>query len=298
MKVPSDGWQDEERDLPEDLADELSKMDGAAALPIDALRAAGTGVLPDDLEKAAQAYLTKDPQAKALVDELNETASLDAHGEARLYARISQQSDTGVAWRTASRRPWQVAAAIATLAIAGTLWFVTSRDGGDVPTVAVTQAPSVPATQPPAPVTKPETFLLPLERPDVRVSLRALTWRGSERTNPVLSALRPALDAFRAGDYRLADREFSTVNERYPNLVEVALYQGISLLFLGDIAGATASLHAAEKINDDAFKNDVAWYLAIAEERGGNLDAARARLNALCADGSGDARACTALKQP
>jgi hypothetical protein len=107
--------------------------------------------------------------------------------------------------------------------------------------------------------------------------------------------LKPALDAFRAGDYRLADREFSAIAGRYPDLIEVALYQGISRLFIGDVAGATASLRAAEKIGDEAFRNDVAWYLAVAEERSGNVAAARARLSGLCPNGSGDPRACAAL---
>ena len=294
MKVPPDGWDDDERDIPDDLARELSKMGGAPALPIEVLRAAGTGVLPDDLEQAAQAYLSKDPRARALVDELNETASLDPHGEARLYARISQQ--TRSVSRTASRWRWQAAAAIGAIAIAGSLWLVMTRDRGGVPTVAITQSPQAPSVNQPPTVAKPETFLLPLERPEVRVSLRALTWRGSERANPVLAALKPALDAFRGGDYQLADREFSTIDARYPGLIEVALYQGISRLFIGDVTGATASLHAAEKIGDEAFKNDVAWYLAIADERSGNLIGARARLTTLCPDGKrGDQRACAVL---
>ena len=111
----------------------------------------------------------------------------------------------------------------------------------------------------------------------------------------MLAALKPALDAFRAGDYEKAEAEFTAVDKAYPNLVEVALYQGVSRLFLKDTAGATASLNAASKIGDAAFGNDIEWYLAVAEERGGNLSAARARLATLCRDGSGDPRACTVL---
>ena len=50
----------------------------------------------------------------------------------------------------------------------------------------------------------------------IRISLRALTWRGRGPDNPVLVALKPALDAFRAGDYATADREFSMSRSAIP----------------------------------------------------------------------------------
>ncbi len=294
MRVPPDGWDDDEREIPEDLASELSKMQGATALPVDVLRAAGTGVLPDDLDRAAQDYLSREPYARALVGELNEATALDAHSEARLFARIADEARAVPGPQPASRWMWQAAAAIGAIAIAGSIWLTLSRERSEAPAVAVTQASPVPAaTDKPAAVTPPETFLVPLERPEIRISLRAMTWRGSERANPILRALKPALDAFRAGDYQRADAEFSGIDRRYPGLVEVALYQGVSRLFIGNIAAATTSLRAAEKIGDDAFRNDVAWYLAVAEERSGNLDAARARIAALCAVGK-DPRACAA----
>jgi hypothetical protein len=293
MTTPPDGWDDDEREIPEDLARDLSKTTGATALPIDVLRAAGTGVLPDDLELAAQDYLSRAPHARALVDELNEATTLDAHSEARLFARISHETAAPRARQTPRRWMWQAAAAIAAIAVAGSIWLTRSRERSAAPAVAVTRAPQgTPAAAQPAPVTPPETFLVPLERPDIRISLRALTWRGAAPDNPVLAALKPAFDAFRAGDYAAADRAFTEAGSRYPNLVEVALYQGVARLFLGDVAGATTSLRAAETIGDDAFKNDVAWYLAVAEERAGNIAAARTRLEGLCAGGTGDPRAC------
>ena len=295
MKTPADGWDDEERDLPEDLARELSSMRGATAVPIDVLRAAGTGVLPDDLEQAAQAYLSREPDARALVEELNETTSLDPHSEARLYARISQGVSGTRAPHTSPRWMWQAAAAIGAIAIAGSMWLVMTRDRADAPAVAVTQPPPEPAATSKPAAAPPDTFLLPLQRPDVRISLRALTWRGSERANPILTALKPALDAFRAGDYQRADTEFTTIEKQYPKLVEVALYQGVSRLFLGDVAGATSRLQAAAALRDAAFTNDIEWYLAIAEERSGQSSAARARIEALCPGGAGDPRACAAL---
>jgi hypothetical protein len=294
MRTPPDDWDEHERDLPEELARELSNLRGSATtLPIDVLRAAGAGVLPDDLERTAQQHLAQDPRARALVDELDASAELDPHSEARLYARISREMPQKGASPRVWNRSWQIAAALGAIAVAGVLWATFTRDRSEAPSIAVTQ----PQQTPEAPVaSRPETFQLPLEKPEIRISLRSLTWRGAEQNNPVLAALKPALDAFRAGDYSRADAEFTVVGRTHANLIEVALYQGVSRLFLNDVAGAKASLQSAEKIGDAAFANDVAWYLAIADERSGDRAAARARLVQLCPNAAGDSRACAALE--
>jgi hypothetical protein len=184
----------------------------------------------------------------------------------------------------------QAAAALGAVAVFSTAWWM-SRS------VDPYQPPPQPQPAPTAATTPPPTFQLPLERPEVRISLRALTWRGSERANPILAALKPALDAFRNGDYQTADREFSVAAKTYPDLIEVAFYQGISRLFLGDVPGALSSLRQAEEQRDEAFANDVSWYLAVAEERAGNIAAARVRIAALCPNGVGDPRACAVRGQ-
>ena len=294
MKTPPDGWDDDERDIPEELERELSNLRGAeTALPLDVLRAAGTGVLPEPLERAAADYLAREPRARQLVDALIEGAELDPHSEARVYARISRELPRTSASPRVWTGSWQIAAALGAIAVAGVLWSTLRRDQSPAPSIAVTQpAPTPPA----AAASRPETFLLPLERPNVRIGLRSLTWRGAERGNPIMAALKPALDAFRAGDYQRADAEFTVVSKTHPNLIEVALYQGVSRLFLNDVAGAKVSLQSAEKIGDASFANDVAWYLAIADERGGDRAAARARLVQLCPNAAGDPRACAALE--
>jgi Flp pilus assembly protein TadD len=67
--------------------------------------------------------------------------------------------------------------------------------------------------------------------------------------------------------------------------VEIALYQGVARLFLGNLEGAVERLTRAEQLADAAFAPDVSWYLAVAEERAGRREQARARLTALCAAG-------------
>ena len=122
------------------------------------------------------------------------------------------------------------------------------------------------ATPPPAPV-----YLLALDKPDLKVSPAALTYRSAAAENPLLADLKPAFDAFRAGDYATANREFAALGPRYPKSVEVFFYQGVARLFLADAPGAIASLTTAGKIADSAFAWDIEWYRAVAEERAGNL---------------------------
>ena len=177
---------------------------------------------------------------------------------------------------------------IGTIAIAGSAWWMMRRDSAVVatpPPVLVARAAGTRSSR---------KFLIPLERPDVRISLSAMTWRGRRPDNPVLVALKPALEAFRAADYATADREFSIVAQRYPDLIEVALYQGISRLFLNDWSGASISLKRAQAIGDPAFAGDVDWYLAIAEERSGDRTAAQKRLQSLC-ERDPSSRACRVL---
>lgn len=283
MKTPADGWDAEEQHLPDDLTLQLSRLAGDRPLPLEVLRAAGTGVLPPDVEQRAQHQLARSPLLREAVDHLDHLSTLEPDAQARIRAGIAADGGQHLETSPPARRWWLQAAAAVGAAAVLSAWLL--------PRSIEPQQPQ-PETPPVAATTPAPAFQLPLERPDVRISLRALTWRGSERANPILAALKPALDAFRNGDYQAADREFSAVAKSYPDLIEVALYQGISRLFLGDVPGALSSLRRAEAQRDEAFASDVSWYIAVAEERGGNMAAARARIAALCPNGIGDPRAC------
>ena len=179
--------------------------------------------------------------------------------------------------------------------MASLVWIV-SRD------TEVGERMTPPETQvvealPPAP-----PFLLPFEKPDVRLGMGALTWRGSTPSNTdgnqLLVDLKPGLDAYRQGDYATADRELTALAGRYPGVVEILFYQGVSRLFLNDYAGAIPAFAAAEAVGDQTFVTDILWYRAVAEQRSGNALDARARLEDICnARGAGAARACAALEQ-
>jgi TolA-binding protein len=139
------------------------------------------------------------------------------------------------------------------------------------------------------------SFVLALDKPDVRLTANALVRRGAGHSATFVEDVAPALNAYRAGDYQTAEREFERIAPQYPDAIEVAFYQGVTRLFLNDAAGATTALESARRLGDETFAAEIAWYLAVADERAGNLVSARAELTTLCA-GSSDyrARACDA----
>ena len=216
--------------------------------------------------------------------------ALRPEDEARLLTEIQKASymrwlQHRVRWRD---RVLAIAAAAAFL-IAGTLWLSRIDDTADESKAP--EAPTAAATPPPA-------FRLPLDKPDIKVSPSSLAWRGPGGENTLLADLKPAFDAFRGDDYARADREFSALSARYPQSVEITLYQGVARLFIGNIPGAIESLGTAEGLADRSLAWDVSWYRAVAEERAGNREAARARLTDLCAQPDPRAKsACGALSR-
>jgi hypothetical protein len=209
--------------------------------------------------------------------------------EARLFARIQREAQASVRPARASVQWGLLLAAAAVLLIVGTTWIVRRRPAPG----AVTPPEPAVASATPSPA-----LYLALDKPAIKISPATLAWRGPVAENPLLADLKPAFDAFRADDYARADREFSAIAGKYPTSIEIALYQGVARLFIGNVQGAIESLTAAEKLADSSFAGDVGWYRAIAEERAGNLTEARARLTRLCAEPGGRAQsACDALKR-
>jgi hypothetical protein len=184
-----------------------------------------------------------------------------------------------------------VVAAAAAVALVTTTLIVWRAEAPN-PAAPHPEGPIV-VTAPPAPA-----FLLPLDKPEVKLSAAALTWRGPRAENDFLADLKPALDAYRGSDYQVAEREFARLVPRYPKSIEILFYQGVTRLFLNDARGAIERLAHAEAVADETFSADAAWYRAVADERAGNVAAARERLARLCA-GPGDRAesSCAALKK-
>ena len=295
MKAPDDGWDREEREAIEELQDELEALQARHQHDpgIDLLRAARHDALPPDLQEAAQDRLLNDPWSRTLVDGLEAAEpSLDAADQDRLLARLQRDARRGdpVATGRTWLRPMLATAAV--VAVAALAWMA-FRPSPPAPQVSsVRPEPTIAATP------EPPVFRLPLDKPDVTVSLSSLTWRGGGADNPLLADLKAPLDAFRSGDYASADRAFAALESRYPDAVEVFFYGGVSRLFVDDPRRAIAALTRATVLADPTFAPRTTWYLAIAEQRSGNPAQARRRLDELCR-GTSDraAPACAAIKQ-
>ena len=310
MSTDRDDWDREERQALAGLEAQIDAMRRrhAGDPAIELLRAARANVLPEDLQTAVSEHLAASALSRTLADGCDdEPPALSDAEQERLLARIvkeaGKQSVPASAWGWL--RPVLVGSGI--VAIASLVWVVSKRTevgerlGPPDTQVVVALPPAVPP------------FLLPFEKPDVRLGMGALTWRGSTPTstddgNQLLADMKPGLDAYRQNDYAAANRELTALASRYPGTIEILFYQGVSRLFLNDYDGAIASFEAAEAIGDRTFAGDVAWYRAVAEQRSGRNEQARSRLDAICSarddrsvrlqpDPRDAVRACTALEQ-
>ena len=294
MKVPADGWDRDERDALEALREPLETVQARHQNDpdIDLLRAAHHDALPPDLQASVAHRLANDPWARALVEGLDGAdPAFDKPDQDRLLARIQRETNRKevAVTRWAWLRP--VLASAVVIAVAAIGW-IAYRDSSAPSTVAPIPEQTV-ASAPTAP-----PFQLPLDKPEVTLSMSALTWRGGGANNPYLKDLKRPLDAFREGDYSGANRELAALEARYPNAVEVFFYGGVSHLFVNDAQRALTALTRAGELADATFAPHVAWYRAVAEQRTGNLAQARATLDALCRGSSQRAaQACELVKQ-
>jgi hypothetical protein len=228
--------------------------------PLELLRAAREGVLPEALQQRASTHLENDAWSRTLVDDLAaltpEPAGVDAE---RILARVRAGARRDVSPPVRLALTWRhalafgsLAAAIALIAVAPD-WRRASPGGGAESARATAPAPPPSGGERPS----PPPMLLALSKPDLRVSLTALQWRGSPAGNPLLADLKPAFAAIERDDFADAARVLEPLVSRYPA--------------------------------------SVWWYLAIAAERQGVRPAGRARLVASCRAGGARAeRACAA----
>jgi hypothetical protein len=295
MKPPRDGWDADEREALALLGDELDELAKGHANdpPLAMLRAGAHDALPTDLQPDVTAHLSNSPWSRALVEGIDAAVpSLRAADEDRLLARIqgraTQPADRARRW------PWLAPALVGSALAAAVLALWTSRHNPSPSSTAAVESPREIAAAAP----QVAGMRLPLEQPEVMVSTAALTWRGTAPGHQLLVDLKPAVDAFRKGDYARADREFGALEPRYPGAVEVFYYGGVSRLYLDDPQGAIVRLRRARELADPAFASEIDWYRAIAEQRAGHPAELRALLDALCLGTSTRAaRACEAAKR-
>jgi hypothetical protein len=295
MKKPADGWDLDEREALEPVADEIALLrDRHANDPsLDLLRAAHADALPPNLQSRVSDHLAESAWSRALVDGANDVDhTLDAASADRLYARITKSPADRPIGFSAMRFASRLVAAAAAVIIIAALW-VSWR--GTTPSAQPANPNAPPATVARA---EPARFDLPLTKPDVRLSVSALTWRGPSGASSLVDDLAPALDAFRASDYARASQMLEPLERQYPKAIEPPFYRGISLLFLNDPGAAIDELQTAARLADSTFSMDVAWYLAAADIRAGRPVAARVYLESLCRTTNvHTAAACDAMKK-
>jgi hypothetical protein len=300
VNIDRHDWDREEREALAGLEEQLDAMRRRHVddPPIEMLRAAHADALPGDLQASVSEHLAASAMSRTLAEGLGEDApALSREEQDRLLARIMKdarkESAPASAWGWF--RPVLVGSGI--VAMASLVWVVSKTTEVGEP-LGPPETQVVVALPPAAP-----PFLLPFDKPDVRLGMGALTWRGSSPTttddgNQLLADLKPGLDAYRQNEYAAANRELTALATRYPGTIEILFYQGLSRLFLEDYAGAIAAFDAAGAIGDATFASDVSWYRAVAEQRSGNGARARTQLDAICnTRGADAARACAALEQ-
>ena len=299
MKKPAEAWDREERDALEPIAAELAALRArhTADPSLDLLRAAQADALPPDLQDQMSAHLADSAWSRALVEGAGDVDhTLEAPDVERLLARIHASVDRPRPWYS-RMQVWAPLAAAAAIALVATVW---SSSRGPAPAVPL-PSPAVPeatVARVDPPRADPPRVELPLDKPDVRLSTAALTYRGPAGATSLVDELAPALDAFRQSDYARAAELLERAAKRYPASIEAPFYRGVSLLFLNDHAGAITDLKKAERMKDAAFAADAAWYLAVAEQRSGDTASARARLDGLCRrSGPRSGAACEAVKK-
>jgi hypothetical protein len=296
MSDRRDDWDEDEREALEGLRGELEALRARHANdpPLELLRAGRADALPRELQERVGQHLSKSAWSRTLVDGLEGASEpLGPDAQERLLARVNKdalrtgRSETSKGWLWPAFAAASVAASVA-------VTLSSNRPGPVAPPSAAPPQTTL-AAAPPAPA---GPSLLPIEKPAVKLSAAALTWRRGAAEGGLLADLEPALEAYGRSDYSAAERELTRVSSRYPTAVEVFFYQGVTRLLLDDNWGAIASLKAAEGVADSSFAPDVAWYRALAEQRTGDLKEALARLDALCQGTSARAApACEAVKQ-
>ena len=295
MTTRPEDWDSHEAEL---VAPVRAELDALRAKhrhdpPLDLLRAADAGALPDELHDTVAASLARSPWQRQLVEDLTEVGpELDEAGQARLLARIQAEAGRSATASAPVRRfsfSWRPVLAFAAMAVIVTAVVVRMR----VPSSDLPVAPAGNSAVAPPAVTP--SFVLTLDKPEVKLTAKALVRRSTGREAGFMDDIAPAMNAFRAGDYQTATREFARVAPQYPDFVEIPFYLGVSRLFLNDAPSAITALESAQKMSDDTFSADVTWYLAVAHERTGDVAAARSELDVLCKGSSTyAARACDA----
>lgn len=208
--------------------------------------------------------------------------------------RSAAKLDPGVpAVPSTSVRPvWTwLAAAMVIGALGGTLWLASARrpadDTGSPGPASRSESPAaVPAPTLARPLAPPAwaASVVAVEvrmPPALALTLRGEAPRDAANRAALVRALRPALDAYRAGEYARAAAALTPLAAAHPDQLEIAFYAGASHLLAGDAVAARPLLAAAA--SSELVGDDARWFEAIALARVGEVERATTALRELCA---------------
>ena len=262
------------------------------------IRAARAGVLPDELQAAVVSHIAGCRTCAAFQADLEDVgtpADITQEESRRILSRVRRDALSGeksALWRSLS---WRTAFATAALALCAILLVQQVRKTGRQASPTDMVSRQAPAMQVPE--------ALKLDKPDVKLTLAVLTWRGAGGNGEqFLADTGQALDLYREDRFADAARQLEALSAKYPSSVEIFFYLGVSRLFLGDHEAAIKALEKADGLARDSFSADVSWYLALAYFKSGRTADAQTRLTSLAAGTSPYATraraALEALKSP
>ena len=266
----------------------------------DLLAARGSELLDPAIRETLTAHVRACAACAQLADDLDRVAadvSLES-AETRVLMRVRQQAASAQPWR------WRLAAAAAVLlacaaAVLGVTRSPSTSTTRGAPGVATSGGREAPPPQ------MAETLQehidvaanWTIEAAPVRVPMSSL---GTSRSGEATSAgttLSDALAPYQEGRYAEAIPLLEAVAQREPGSVDAAFYLGVARLLAQHAADAVAPLERAAALAPRGRRAEIAWYEATAEQRSGKTEAARTRLEALCAAASEyRARACAAAQ--
>lgn len=283
--------EDPEEQMPAELGAPLEQVRArhASCPPLTLLRAAAGDALPAERKAELEQHLQQCALCQALAADLqgDELTAPTAAGAQRIRARVD--AEIHERQRRLWAWSWRPAAGLASIAVVAWIgWMALQRQKESTVEQPVRMERRTNSTAAAIPLEMPEAKL----RPSV-----ALLSRGEDGPSRYLQDLGPAMEAYRNGDYERAAREFVALAPRYPTQVEAAFYSGVTQLKLGANDKAVEALERARALNDPAFAGEIAWYLGIAYQRAGRLQAAHDQFAQLCrAQGEYAVRACAAAK--
>jgi hypothetical protein len=253
------------------------RADALGCPPPDVLIALAGDALPENLRVPVEAHLARCAACQALAADVN---ALDVDVPSALDARVLGQASKGASWWKGALLPM---AAVLVAAVGLSLWYRSVSP--EQTTVAGRTAAPAPAADAPATQASP-TGTWEVRKPALLLPLAtALVVRGGEEA--ATRELGEALVPYRTDDYTEAEGRLESLVGRSPGAADAWFYLGATRLLDGDAAGARDALTEARTRGVGDRDDEAAWLLATAEARLGEIDAARAKLTALC-DGSGD----------